>query len=455
MATTVDPTSMASSLATAYTQSAQELLTAQTAKEQNTSTALTKLQSALTAFNTALSTLSAKKGVTQNTATLSNSAIGSATAAATAQAGSYSFFVEQLATASQVAFEDLPAVAVALGGPIVVNLADGSTISLNLVDADADADGSISQSEIARAINQSSDNGGKVTASMLTVGGATQLVLSAGHSGAAGAITLDASGLPAGALKTALSAPKELVVAQDAIVWLGAQGSGIKMQQASNTFTPTTGVSVTFAQAMSGGATPVTLSVAADSSGTAANVQSFVDAYNALESVLDALTSTGDAENDVAAAAFASDSGIRALRSRLTSTLRQSFGGLSLMSFGVSSSRDGSLSLNTSKLSTALAAHPDTISSVFGSTTKGSSSGLLGALSTYLDGWTNSTSGQIKNRQTSVQKAQTSLTTRQSRLDDRYNSMYTRYLKQFTALQTLQAQMEQNTSIFDSLDSST
>lgn len=451
---TIDPTSMATSLATAYTQSAQELLTAQTAKAKTTSTALGKLQSALTAFTTALTALSAKKGVTQNTATLSAGAVGTATATASAQAGTYSFFVEQLATVGQVAFEDLPAVAVSLGGPVVVQLGDGSTISLNLVGADADSDGSISQSEIARAINLSADNQGKVTASVLTVGNKTQLLLSAGQSGAAGAITLDASGLPASALKTALSAPKALVAAQDAVVWLGDKPGGIRMQQAGNTFSAVPGVSVTFTQAMSAGASPVTLTVASDASGTAANVQSFVDAYNTLESVLDGLTATGDAENAVDAAAFASDSGIRALRSRLTSTLRQNFGGLSLMSFGVAASRDGSLSLNNSKLSKALAAHPDGLGQIFGSATKGSSSGLLGALSSYLEVWTNSASGQIKNRKASLQKSQTSLAASQSRLDDRYNSMYSRYLKQFTALQGLQAQMEQNTGIFDSLDSS-
>jgi flagellar hook-associated protein 2 len=434
-------------------------LTTQTTKAAGTATALGKLQSALSTFNSALSTLSAKKGVTQNSATLSNAAFGSATATPSAQPGSYSFFVEQTATASQVAFADLPAVAVALGGPVVVQLADGSTISLNLVDADADSNGSISQSEIARAVNQSSENGGKVTASVLTVGSTSQLVLTAGQSGAAGAITLDVSGLPGdtttNALKNALSQPKALVVAQDAVVWLGAKDTGIRLQQAGNTFTPTTGVSVTFSQAMSSGATPLTLSVAADATGTAANVKSFVDAYNALESVLDTLTSTGDAESDVAAAAFASDSGIRALRNRLTSTMRQSFGGLSLMNFGVAASRDGTLSLDSAKLAKAVAAHPDTLSGVFGSSAKGSSSGLLGAFANYLEVWTNSASGQIKNRQNSVQKAQTSLTSSQSRLDDRYNSMYARYLKQFTALQTLQSQMEQNTSIFDSLASST
>lgn len=449
----INPTSMASSLATAYTQAAQDLLTTQTTRAQSTATALTKLKSALSTFNTALDTLSAKKGMTQNSASFS-STVGTATASASAQAGTYSFFVEQLATTSQVAFEDLPAVPVVLGGPLAVQLADGSTINLNLVAADTDSDGAISQSEIARAINQSSDNQGKVTATVVTTGSSTQLVLTAGQSGAAGAITLDTSGLPASALKTALDAPKVMVAAQDAVVWLGAQGSGIRMQQGSNTFTSIPGVSMTFTRAMSAGDAPATLTVAADSSGTSANVQAFVDAYNALEKALDELTASGDSSKGVAAAAFASDAGVRGLRSRLSSILRQDFNGLSLMDYGIKTNRDGSLTLDSSKLTKTLAANPDGLSEVFGSTSAASSSGVLGAFSSYVDLWTDSVSGQIKSRQDTVQRVQTSLTSKQTQLDDRFQRSYERYLKQFTALQALQSQMEQTTSIFDALGTS-
>jgi len=447
----INPTSMASSLATAYTQGAQDLLTTQTNRAQATSTALTKLQSALKAFTTALDTLSAKKGMTQNSATLSNTGYGTASATSSAVPGTYSFFVEKVATTQQVAFEDLPAVPVALGGPVVVQLGDGSSISLNLVAADADADGSISQSEIARAINQSPDNKGKVTAAVMTVGSATQLVLTAGQSGAAGAFTLDASGLPAGALKTALSTPKTLVGAQDAVVWLGDQGTGVRMQQGSNTFTSVAGVSLNFTKAMTTGDSPVTLTVASDASGTASNVQSFIDAYNTLEKALDDLTAGGDSSKGVSAAAFASDSGVRSLRSRLTVILRQDFNGMSLMDFGVKASRDGSLSLDSTKLAKALADKPDGLSEVFGSTSTATSSGVLGAFDKYLDMWTNTTSGQIKTRQDTVQRTQTSLTTKQTQLDDRFQNYYDRYLKQFTALQNLQTQMTQTSSIFDSL----
>lgn len=457
----INPTSMANTLATAYTQPAQDLLTTQTNKAQATATALTSLSSALSTFTSALNTLSAKKGMVQNTATFSNSAIGTASATSTAQAGNYSFFVEKLATGSQVAYQDLPAAAAQDGGPITVQMPDGTQINVAL--ADADGDGTISQSEVARAINLAPTNQGKVTATTVTANGKTQLLLAAAQTGGVADangnvpnITIDASQLPASALKTALSpvgGPNVLVAAQNAVVWLGAQTTGIKLEQASNTFTSIPGVSITFTQAMSAGSTPVTLSVATDSSGTTANVQSFVDAYNALNKALDGLTAAGSADGKVKTGAFASDSGIRAMRNKLSSILRQSFGGLNVIDFGITSDRNGVLSVDSTKLAKGMAAHPDGLSQVFGSTGLTTSSGLLGAMNQYADVWLNSASGLIKNRQDSVVRDQTALTDKQSRLDATFKQYYDRYLQQFTALQTLQDQMGQTSNLFSSTSS--
>lgn len=447
----IDPSTMATSLATYYTQAAQSQIKTQTTKATNTSSALTKLKTALSTFDTALAGLSSvTKTVTQNSATFS-SAVGTATAKSSATPGTYSFFVEQLAAAHQVAYQDLPAIDVINGGPLVVQLGDGSNFSVDLQAADTNGDGSLSQSEIARAINIADNNGGKVSATVVTVGSQTQLVLSAGATGAAGAISLDTSGLPDSALKTALSGGTELVAAKDAVVWLGAKDTGIRMQQASNTFNAVDGVSMTFTQAMEAGSAPVTLTVANDTSATTKNVQSFVDAYNALGKVLRDLTASGDAEAGVSAAVFASDSGVRALRSRLSGIVRDSYNGLRLADFGVSISRDGTMSLDSSKLETKLAADPSALDGLFGKATAGSRSGLIGAMDTYLDGWLNSTSGQIKRRQETVQKMQATLTSRQTVLDARYDSAYARYLAQFTQLQTLTSKMGETTSLLQSL----
>lgn len=449
-----DPVTTASQLANAYVQSAQDQITSRKTAAQKTSTALNTLRSALTAFDSALSGMSSatgSKGMRQYSATLSSS-VGTASATSNAQAGTYTFHVEQVASAHQIAFSDLPAVPVAFGGPLLVQLGDGTNLNVNLVAADADGDGTITQAEIARAINQAEGNSGKVTASIMTVDGQQRLLLTAGNTGADSEISLDTSALPAGALKDALSTSQELVQAKDAIVWLGGQG-GIKIQQASNTISSIQGVSVTFTRAMEASEAPVTLTVAADNAGTTSNVQKFVDAFNALQKSLDALTKIST-DGSSASGAFASDAGVRALRSRLNSMIRQEFGGLTLAELGIKAARDGSLSLDSARLEKTLAAKPTALEDLFGNSTLTNRTGLFGALGEYVEVWTKSGSGQIASRQTSVESIQKRLTERQARLDTQYENVYQRYLQQFTQLQALQAQMSQTSGLFPTFNTS-
>lgn len=448
----ISPTTMATQLATAYTQGTQSLLDTQSQAAQTTATGLTKLQSALSAFKTALASLASKPGqsVTQYSASASDTSVLSATASAKAQPTSTPLFVEQLATTHQVAYQDLPAVP-AGPGSMSVQLANGSSFAVDLASADADGDGTLSQTEIARAINSSAN--GQATAMVVTVAGQTQLVLSSGVSGAGGEISLDTTGL-SGALKTALEDPakkKVLVAAQDAVVWLGAQGSGVRLQQSSNTLSAIEGVSITLTKAQAAGSAPVTLTVARDDSATSAKLKSFVDAYNTLEKALDDLTAVG--KDGAASGAFASDAGVRSLRNRLNNLLRQEVGGATLRSLGVSADRYGSLSLDNDKLSKALAADPTVLDTVLGNASTSSPSGVLGSMSQLMEGWTNSTSGQIKQRQTSVQTLQKNISARQTRLDTQYSQSYERYLKQFTQLQDLQTRLADTTSMFSSLSS--
>ena len=447
---TIDPASTATQLARAYMQPMQTQLDTQSKSAKATSDALSKLQSALQTFDSALYALSGKQGVMQYSANFNVTGIGTATASSTAQAGTYSFFVEQVATSHQVAFQNMPSVPVPSGGPLVVQLGDGSSFTVDLSAADTDGDGSLSPSEVARAINQETNNKSKVNAALMTVGGQTQLVLTSTSTGTAGKITLDTSGLPASALKNALDNGQDLVPARDAIFWLGDQNTGMKIQQSSNTFTGIQGVSVTFTQAMQAGASPITLTVARDNSGIATNVRSLVDAYNTLKKSLDDLTANGTADKDKAA--LATDSGVRALRDRINSLMRQQVGGVQLADFGVAASRSGTLTLDESKLQKGLDVHPGGLETLFGKAAAVNGSGVLGSLDKYLQTWTSSVHGQISQRQDSIRKIQSSISARQTRLDTQYSNTYNRYLQQFTNLAALQDQMSKNSSIFDALN---
>ncbi|WP_382157171.1 flagellar filament capping protein FliD [Hydrogenophaga sp. ANAO-22] len=450
----INPTQMATQLATIYTQGTQDIITRDSKSADATNAGYTRLRSALAAFNTAMDALSGKKGLVKNSATVAGSSGATGTASATAQPGTYSFFVEAVASNHQIAFADLPAVPVATGGPLVIQQADGSSFNVNLLMADADGNGTISQTEIARAINQASGNAGKVTAQVVNTGNGSQLILSSGASGEDGAITVDASGLPAGALKDALSAtPNELAQARDAVVWLGDQGTGVRIQQASNTVTAIDGVTLSLTRAMSTGDAPATLTVAADEAGTADNVRSFVTAFNTLQGIINDLTKTDI--NAASRGVFASDSSVRALRTRLNDIVRQDFGGVRLSELGISTDRQGALTFDAAKLKKTLDVKPDALDKAFGSSSLSAPSGLLGSMNTYLKTWLDSGNGQIKRRQDSVQTLQRDITNRQARLDEQFAMSYERYLLQFTQLQSLMGQLNQTSGMFGSSTSAT
>jgi len=125
--------------------------------------------------------------------------------------------------------------------------------------------------------------------------------------------------------------------------------------------------------------------------------------------------------------------------------------GLSLPNFGIIGQRDGTIALDSSRLDKAISANPAALDKLFGNASVNNDKGILGDLDKLTNQWTNPVNGQINQRKTSVQQLQTSLTDRQTQLDTQYNSAYQRYLAQYTQLQTLQAQMAQNTSLFTNM----
>jgi flagellar hook-associated protein 2 len=458
---TYDPTSTAQAMAQKFTASMQEILTGQTNAAGATSTALSKLSSAISAFQGSLSSLTGLgKSVLAQTATLSDTTIGTATAKPLAASGSYSVFVKQLATASQVSYNNLSDGRTA-GGSLTVKLSDetaGTTTSTFNVDlsaagADTDKDGVLSIREVAAAINRASGNNGQVSAGVVTIGTETRLVLTSKNTGVANTVSLDPTNVTDTTLQAGLGVRNVMAAAQDATILLGGQANGTAITQSSNTFTNIDGVSMTFTRAQATTEKDITVSVAGDTNGTVANVQAFVDAYNKLKSAIDGMVDPGDPTNNKASGAFAHDSGIKALQSRLVSLVR-STGSSSLASYGIIATRDGTLSLDSTRLTKQLAADPNGLDTLIGSASSSAPTGIAGSLNTYLNLWSNSATGQIAQRTDANNKLQSTLSQRQTDLDAQYDAAYNRYLKQFTELQTLQSTMTSNVSLFDAIFSS-
>lgn len=458
-----DPTTTASSLAQKYIQAAQDALTQKTKDAAATEKGLTDLKSAISAFQTSLYSMTGlNQTMFAQSATLSDSTIGTATATAKAAPGSYSFYVEKIATASQVSYSNLADDGVA-SGYLDIKMGSSATpaVHVDLSTAETDGVAGLSVRELAAAINKAS--GGKLTATVITIPGVPpasdtkQLMLNSTTTGAESKITLDTSGMAASGMRTALEDGlnyKELVAAQDAVVWLGDKLTGTKIQQASNVLTAIDGIKVTMTKAQTSGG-PVIMTVGTDADATKKNVQAFIDAYNTLKTAIDKMADPGDPTKGVAAGVFAHDSGIRALRDQLVSLLRPTGSTFSLAAYGITATKDGTLILDDPKLKPRLmkqlAANSAGLDTLIGSTLAGSRSGIADKLDSLLNQWSNITTGQIKKRNDAIDVLQKDLDRRQSRLDLQYDSVYQRYLLQFTKLQELQSQMNSNLSMFDAL----
>ena len=448
---TYDPKTTASQLAPIYVQGSQQLLQAQSNSATAIASALTKLSSAMSTFRSTLSSLSTQGSVLANQASFSSD-VGSATAQPAAVAGTYQFYVEQLATAGQVSYSGISDTTAATAGNLTVTLADGSNFTVTLAAADKNLDGTLTAKEIAAAINVEATNNSRVTASTLTVNGAATLVLTSTLTGADNAVGIDTSGITDAQLQAELDNNQTVLqTAQDAVVWVGPQGTGTRLQQASNTFTVVDDVEMTFTAAQAPAAAPVTLTVARDATATAANVQAFVDGWNKMLATLKEVSEAGDPATGKAGGIFANDAGVSALKARMQALLRQQTGGVSLAVYGVTAQRDGTLALDKTRLDKALALNPEGLDNVFGEVSATTPSGVLGSLDTLLNSWTKTGTGQLASRKDSNSKLQAALMTRQSVLDAQYDNAYKRYLQQFTQLQALQSQLGSTTSMFDAL----
>ena len=416
-------------------------------------TALNSLSSALSTFQTKLTSLNSVSGsILQNKATLGSEGYATADVTSKAQAGSYQFFVKQLASKDQFALQNLTATGtLEIGQPANLN-ADNSSkgiISVNLGDAAYKNDkGELDLSKVAAAIN--ADAKGKelgINATLVRSGDSVNLVLTSEETGEKQALDINLSGSAA--------TTKRLSTAQDAEVYLGAdEASGLKLTSASNSFSNIIeGVSLTFTKAHAAGDAPLSLDIAQDNEGTKAKVQEFVDAYNALAGELKKLTASGS--EDSKRGALAGDGTVRSIKSMIDNMVRKGVEvdgqQVSLVSLGISNTREGTLTLDSARLKKTLASNPGALDALFKGTTGGTDKGILGSLldrETGLAKYTSSVNGILKARKDTIADSLKRVEKERERVDTQYDNLYQRYLSQYTNLVTIMSQMEQTSGLY-------
>ncbi len=431
---------MATQLATYEVQTAYSRLDTKQSKYTAQLNAVTSLATALKSFSTSVKSLKGvNTSVLVNQATFNTTGYATATVGAKATAGNYQFFVQQLASAHQLAVQGLTDSDVPATGTLTIGQG-ASSFNIDLSSIDSDASGSNSLAELASAINNASDNTG-VKASLVRSNGTVALVLAAEKTGAANAISLSTSGTGNATFDGAITGASELSAAKDAQVRLGGE-TGMLLTNDSNTFSDLIdGVSLTFTKAHASGDAPLDVTIGRDASATQAKVQSFITAVNTLFSSFDKLTASGSSSE--ARGALAGDSSIRSVESTVNNLLRTKFGGLSLTDFGISADRYGQLTLDATRFEKAVAANPDGLDALFGD-----KDALLDSLDKNLALYTSGSTNVMQARKDSINTMLSRLDDQYDNLQKQYDSYYSRYLKQYTSMMQTMNAMEQTYGLF-------
>lgn len=427
--TGLDINSIVSQLVSAEKQPEQSRLDNQKSQLQTELSAYGKLKSSLSSVGDALKGLGDLKA--GRTASVSDGSVLSAKAGDNAAIGNYSIVVSHLAQAQSLASQDFSSSTATVGtGTINLSVGSGASKTITIDSSNNTLQG------IADAINNA---GAGVSASIVNDGTGYRLALSSGTTGASNTINLtvtdsdgnntDTSGLSA----LASANMTQTVAAQDAKFTV----NGLQITSASNTNdSAIQGVTLNLKQASS---TPTTVSVNADTSSVVSAVQKLVTAYSSFNKQASQLSAYDPSTQQ--AGVLLGDSTLRTVAGRLQSALINPVAGApaayaSLVDVGITTDSNGNMQLDTSKLQAAL---KDNFGGVVG---------MLNGAAKSLDTTVNNITGvggALQSRTDGINTELKRIAQQQTNLNQRMTELQKSLMKQYTAMDTLVAQM-QNTS---------
>ncbi|MBS6075682.1 MULTISPECIES: flagellar filament capping protein FliD [Citrobacter] len=388
------------------------------------SNGLDSLSTALTDFQTAIDALNSDTDGPLTFSATSNNEANTVSANSQAQPGTYSFYVTKLAQAQQTTFS-MGDDTFSASGTFELTMDDGTTMDIDLAAADEDGDSFIDASELVDAINNSDDNPG-VSAALVKTDGTTTIMLTSDTTGAQSKFSVSVTGNTS--FSDQITGSKNNVTeAQDAEIHLGSQ-TGPAITSSSNTFDDVIpGVTMTFSE-VSDPDDPsdlTTFTVAEDSGGSQEKVQTFVDAYNTLIDTIDSLTSYGD--DDTAAGVFAGDAGMNSLANQMDDIAHASYGGVSIVDYGITLDSDGHLQIDSTQFSEEMEENPDGLTSIF----VGEDS-MVAQMDDLMDSYLDSSNGIIAMRQENIDDQQSKIQDESDQLTETYNTNYERYVEEYT-----------------------
>jgi flagellar hook-associated protein 2 len=436
----INVSSLVSQLVAATQAPQQNVINSQTQAVTAQISALGTLKSGLSTFQSSLSALDTPSAFNTETATSSSTAF-TATVTSGAPVGTYNVTVSQLASAQQL-----------LSGPFTGSSVGTGTLKVSLGGTNFNvtiASGQGTLNGIAAAINSASGNPG-VTATVLQGTDGAHLLLTSSQTGAANTIgvseTDSGTGLSALTYDIAKADSNgnttnytQEAAAQDAQYSI----SGVAGTSPSNTVsTALTNVTLNFVAKTTTG-TPGTLTIATNTSTIQSNVSAFVAAYNTLVGTFSSLGSY-DATTQTAGPMLGN-----AVLSSTRSQIQNALYGIvntgsstynSLASIGITSNKDGTLSLNSNTLGTALATSFSAVSALF-SSPGGVATRLNSQLTTDLG-----SAGAIASKTTSLTKQETALSDQTTQLNAQMAALSTSLTQQYSALNNLLSALQTTSS---------
>ncbi len=384
------------------------------------------LKSALAEFEDSLSSLTDESTFNAVTGSVSDDKAFSVATESDAQVGSYAIEVQQLASAHKLV--NTQAYAGGASGSLTFTQANGNSFSIEIDDTEA------TLSDIAEAINASSDNEG-ITATIINTDAGEQLVLTANETGAEYQITSITSSSTTGDLSMfdydyASSTDgdeglyTQVSAAEDAVMTIDGQTVTSSSNEISGVIE---GVTFTLTAETEEAAT---LDISHDTSTVEALINNFVNAYNTLQVTLDSLTSY-DSDSEEAAALFG-DSMTRTLKNQITRTLTDSYEGSinALSTLGITTQSGGQLEIDEETLAEALENDLSGVTTLF-TGEDGLATRLEEKISSYtetdgiLDSRIDSVNEQIEDVEEQMEDLEEWLESYEDLLYDKFNAMDT------------------------------
>jgi flagellar hook-associated protein 2 len=426
----LDVDSLVSQLVAAKRKPQQDQITNQATKANTQISALGQVSAALSALQSALSPLSDGTALSAHSVAVGDSDVLSATARSDAVNGSYSLVISKLAGAMKASSGAFTDSSTTVGtGTLTIAVGDAQ-MSLDIDSAHA------SLASIRDAINSSQDNPG-VSATIVTGTDGAHLVLRGTRTGADNGFSVSSSGGDGGLASLnydpAASSGNGLTVidaAQDAQYTI----DGLPGHSAGNSIsTAIDGLTLNLAAEGSS-----TVTVNSDTAKATSAITNLVNTYNSFVGIYQNLTRYDSTTGT--AGALIGDATINSIKSTLAAVFGGTANGGTLSGIGVALQVDGTLKLDSGKLSSALSDGGASVQALFGGT-----DGFAGKLDSALDKWVGS-QGILDTRTDNLNQQLSDLGDRQTELDSRMDALTTRYTRQFSTLDTLLTKLNSTSS---------